>query len=39
MIKLYRYDAFTAVPGKGNPAGVVIETEGLSEAQMQAIAK
>ncbi len=39
MIKLYRYDAFTTQPGKGNPAGVVIETENLSEAQMQAIAK
>ena len=39
MITLYRYDAFTAEPGKGNPAGVVIETEHLSEAQMQAIAK
>ena len=39
MITLYRYDAFTAVPGKGNPAGVVLETENLSEAQMQQIAK
>ena len=39
MIKLYRYDAFTTQPGKGNPAGVVIETGNLSEAQMQAIAK
>ena len=39
MITLYRYDAFTKVPGKGNPAGVVIETEALSDAQMQAIAK
>ena len=39
MITLYRYDAFTTVPGRGNPAGVVLETEHLSEAQMQAIAK
>ncbi len=39
MITLYRYDAFTDVPGKGNPAGVVLETENLSGAQMQAIAK
>ena len=39
MITLYRYDAFTTVPGKGNPAGVVLETEHLSEEQMQRIAK
>ena len=36
---LYRYDAFTTVPGKGNPAGVVLEAEGLDDDQMQAIAK
>ena len=39
MITLYRYDAYTTVPGKGNPAGVVLETEHLSEEQMQRIAK
>jgi PhzF family phenazine biosynthesis protein len=39
MRTLYRYDAFTTEPGKGNPAGVVLETEGLTEEQMQAIAK
>lgn len=38
-ITLYRYDAFTDEPGKGNPAGVVLETEGLTAGQMQAIAK
>ena len=39
MITLYRYDAFTTVPGRGNPAGVVLETKNLTEEQMQAIAK
>lgn len=39
MITLYRYDAFSTVPGRGNPAGVVLETEHLSEEQMQRIAK
>ncbi len=39
MRTLYRYDAFTTEPGRGNPAGVVLETEGLTEEQMQAIAK
>lgn len=39
MRTLYRYDAFTTAPGRGNPAGVVIETGGLTEEQMQAIAK
>ena len=39
MITLYRYDAFSTVPGRGNPAGVVLETENLTEEQMQRIAK
>lgn len=25
MIKVYHYDAFSTIPGKGNPAGVVLE--------------
>ncbi len=32
-------DAFTDTPFTGNPAGVLLEAEGLSEAQMQAIAR
>ena len=36
---IYRYDAFSNVPNKGNPAGVVFEADNLSEAKMQAIAK
>ena len=37
-IRLYRYDAFTEVPGRGNPAGVVTDAVGLTEEQMQRIA-
>jgi PhzF family phenazine biosynthesis protein len=36
---IYRYDAFSSVPNKGNPAGVVFEADALSETKMQAIAK
>lgn len=38
VIKVYHYDVFTSVPGKGNPAGVVWGAEGLSEEQMQEVA-
>lgn len=31
-------DVFTAVPYKGNPVAVVLDAEGLSEAEMQAFA-
>lgn len=31
-------DVFTAVPFKGNPLAVILDAEGLSDAQMQAIA-
>ncbi|MGE8035318.1 PhzF family phenazine biosynthesis isomerase [Lysinibacillus sp. NPDC093692] len=33
------YDAFSAIPNMGNPAGVVIEGNQYSEMEMQAIAK
>lgn len=36
---IYRYDAFSNVPNKGNPAGVVFKADTLSETKMQAIAK
>ena len=36
---IYRYDAFSNVPNKGNPAGVVFSADALSETKMQAIAK
>jgi trans-2,3-dihydro-3-hydroxyanthranilate isomerase len=32
-------DAFTETPFTGNPAGVVLEADGLSDTQMQAIAR
>jgi trans-2,3-dihydro-3-hydroxyanthranilate isomerase len=37
--KIYHYSAFSTVPGKGNPAGIVFEAEGLTKAQMQEIAR
>ena len=37
--RLYQVDAFTRERFKGNPAGVVPDAEGLTEAQMQAIAR
>lgn len=37
-VKVYHYDAFTAVPGKGNPAGVVFDADDLSETVMQQVA-
>ncbi len=36
---LYQVDAFTRSIFKGNPAGVVINADGLSESQMQNIAR
>jgi PhzF family phenazine biosynthesis protein len=38
VIKVYHYDAFSSVPGKGNPAGVVWGVEELSDKQMQEVA-
>ncbi len=38
-IKIKQVDAFTKNPFGGNPAGVVINAEGLSEIDMQNIAK
>lgn len=38
-VKVYQVDAFTTEPFRGNPAGVVSNADGLSEAQMQAIAR
>ncbi len=37
--KLYQVDAFTMEKFKGNPAGVVMHADGLSEAEMQSIAR
>lgn len=38
-IKVYHYDAFSTKPNKGNPAGVVLVGEDLTEKEMQEIAK
>lgn len=37
-ITVYHYDAFSTIPNKGNPAGVVLSEELLTEHQMQKIA-
>ena len=37
-IKIHIVDAFTLEPGAGNRAGVVLDADGLSVSQMQAIA-
>jgi PhzF family phenazine biosynthesis protein len=36
---VYIVDAFTRIPFAGNPAGVVTRADGLSDAQMQALAR
>ena len=36
---IYQIDSFTKEPFKGNPAGVVVNADGLSENQMQLIAR
>lgn len=38
VAKIFQVDAFTGRPFGGNPAGVVLDAEGLSEAEMQKIA-
>lgn len=36
---LYHIDAFTRTPFRGNPAGVVLGADGMSDAQMQDLAR
>ncbi|MFF2878867.1 PhzF family phenazine biosynthesis protein [Gottfriedia sp. NPDC057991] len=38
-ITVYHYDAFSKEPNKGNPAGVVLDCDFLSDYEMQDIAK
>ena len=38
-MQIYLIDAFTNSPGKGNRAGVVLDASGLTEVQMQEIAR
>ncbi|MBB6632518.1 PhzF family phenazine biosynthesis protein [Cohnella thailandensis] len=35
---VHRYDAFSAAPERGNPAGVLLEAEGLSAETTQGTA-
>ena len=37
-MKIYQYDAFSTEPDRGNPAGVVLDADHLTEDEMQAIA-
>ena len=39
IYRIYQIDAFTKERFKGNPAGVVANADGLSDSQMQAIAR
>lgn len=39
QIEVFHYDAFTKEPGKGNPAGIVLDGEQLTINEMQEIAK
>ncbi|QCR32277.1 PhzF family phenazine biosynthesis isomerase [Lysinibacillus sp. SGAir0095] len=38
LITVYQYDAFSTEPNKGNPAGVVLSGDELTESEMQEIA-
>jgi PhzF family phenazine biosynthesis protein len=38
-INVAYYEAFSELPGKGNPAGVVLDADDLTEEEMQCIAK
>jgi len=38
-VRIFQVDAFTDTPFAGNPAGVVLDAQLLSEAEMQAIAR
>ncbi|XRG77467.1 PhzF family phenazine biosynthesis protein [Rossellomorea sp. GAMAL-10_SWC] len=38
-ITVYHYDAFSKEPNKGNPAGVVLDCDSLTDYEMQDIAK
>ncbi|MCX7772326.1 MAG: PhzF family phenazine biosynthesis isomerase [Clostridia bacterium] len=38
-VEVYHYDAFSKIPNKGNPAGVVLADEGLSDEKMREVAE
>ncbi|PHD76783.1 isomerase [Bacillus sp. AFS043905] len=37
-VRVFHYDAFSSKPNKGNPEGVVLDADGLTEKEMQDIA-
>ncbi|MEJ8302359.1 PhzF family phenazine biosynthesis isomerase [Saccharibacillus sacchari] len=37
-VTVFHYEAFSSIPGKGNPAGIMLEADHLTDAQMQEIA-
>lgn len=37
-VSVYHYDAFSRVPNKGNPAGVVLNGDNLTDEEMQEVA-
>ena len=37
-IMVYHYDVFSTEPNKGNPAGVVLNGDNLTDEEMQEIA-
>ena len=39
VVKVYHYDAFSNIPNRGNPAGIVLDGETLSEEQMREVAE
>lgn len=39
LYKFYQVDVFTSIPFTGNPAGVVLDADGLDEKTMQQIAR
>ena len=36
-MQVLRFDAFSNIPGKGNPAGIVLDADGISDSEMQKI--
>ncbi len=39
VLKVYQVDAFTTEKFRGNPAGVVLNGDNLTDQEMQAIAR
>lgn len=37
-VTVFHYEAFSSIPGKGNPAGIMLDADHLTDAQMQEIA-